>query len=139
MTQGQVVLLADRHQNMLEGVRSLLETMFDAVVMVADEQSLLESVDKLNPDLVVVDLSLPTGSGENISRIITQHNPDLKVIALSVHDEAVVVEDAMENGVKGFVLKRSATTDLIPAVTDVMQNHIYVSSEIIHTGKHKHQ
>jgi two-component system response regulator DegU len=139
MKQGQVVLLADRHQNMLEGVRSLLEAMFDAVVMVADEQSLLESLDKLNPDLVVVDLSLPTKGGGNISRIITRHNPELKVIALSVHDEAVVVEDAIANGVKGFVLIRTASTDLIPAVTDVMQNNIYVSPEIIHAGKHQHQ
>jgi DNA-binding NarL/FixJ family response regulator len=50
------VLLADSHQNMLAGIRSLLENIFEVVVMVADERSLLDSLDKISPDLVVVDL-----------------------------------------------------------------------------------
>jgi DNA-binding NarL/FixJ family response regulator len=58
-TRAGRVLLADRHQNVLESIRSLLEKIFDVVVMVADEKSLLDALEKVKPDLVVVDLSLP--------------------------------------------------------------------------------
>jgi CheY-like chemotaxis protein len=67
MKQGKV-LLADNHQNMLEGVRNLLEDMFETVFMVADEASLMEAAEKLKPDLIVADLSLPVTKELNIVR-----------------------------------------------------------------------
>ncbi|MBW8058708.1 MAG: response regulator transcription factor, partial [candidate division NC10 bacterium] len=81
------ILLADSHLNVLEGVRSLLEGMFAAVVMVADETSLFEAADKLKPNLAVVDLSLRGSDGVNVARRLKNHYPELKVIILSVHDE----------------------------------------------------
>lgn len=56
--KGRCVILADSHQNALEGIRGLLGTMFDTVLMVADMKSLFEAIDKVRPDLAVVDLSL---------------------------------------------------------------------------------
>ena len=67
MRQGRV-LLADSHLPMLQGVRSLLESLFASVVMVADEGSLLETIERLDPDLVVVDLSMPVKEGTNVVR-----------------------------------------------------------------------
>jgi DNA-binding NarL/FixJ family response regulator len=124
------VLLADRHQSMLEGIRSLLETVFDVVVMVADEKSLLDSLDKVHPDLVVVDLSLPITEEVNVARRIKKRNPDTKVIILSVHDEQTAVDDCLSAGATGFVLKRTAAIDLIPAVWDVLKGSTYVSPSV---------
>ena len=124
------VLLADSHQNMLEGIRGLLETMFESVVMVADETSLIQTVDKLTPDLIVVDLSLPTSQEVNVAHRLNKHNPDLKVIILSIHDEPTVVEKEMDAGVEGFVLNRSASTDLIPAVEEVLKGRTYISPSL---------
>lgn len=126
MKQGRV-LLADRHQNMLEGIRGLVETMFQTVVMVADEPSLLETIEKLNPDLVIVDLSMPVSEEVNVARRLKARHPELKVIILSVHDEPAVVKETLATGALGFVLKRSAATDLIPAVREVRQGRTYVS------------
>lgn len=126
MKQGRV-LLADRHQGMLEGIRGLLETMFETVVMVADEPSLLETVEKLKPDLVIVDLSIPVSEEINVARRLKTRHSDLKVIVLSVHDEPTVVKEVLAAGALGFVLKCSAATDLIPAVQEVRQGRTYIS------------
>jgi DNA-binding NarL/FixJ family response regulator len=124
------VLLADRHQNMLEGIRSLLENVFDVVVMVADEKSLLDSLEKINPDLVVVDLSLPITEEINVARRIRKRKPDMKIIILSVHDEQTAVDECILAGATGFVLKRSATNDLIPAIWEVLKGRTYVSQSV---------
>ena len=129
MRQGRV-LLADSHLPMLQGVRSLLESLFAAVVMVADEGSLLETIERLDPDLVVVDLSMPVQEGTNIARQLMGRFPGLRLIALSVHDEPTVATQMRDAGVAGFVLKRTAATDLIPAVEAVLGGGSFVSPAV---------
>jgi len=124
------VLLADSHLGMLGGVHSLLDSLFEAVLMVADERSLMEAVTTFKPELVVVDLSLPAGGEANIARRLLGHHPDLRVIVLSVHDEPTVVRQMLSAGVAGFVLKRSAATDLVPAVKGVLRGEVYVSAAV---------
>ena len=111
---------------MLGGIHSLLDALFKTVLMVADERSLMEAVTTLKPDLVVVDLSLPSEGEVNIARRLIGHHPDLRLIVLSVHDEPTVVSQMLSAGVAGFVLKRSAATDLIPAVKQVLRGGTYV-------------
>jgi len=122
------VILADRHQNLLEGIRGMLEAMFDHVVMVADEKSLLETIDRIRPDLVVVDLSFPITQEANVALRLWKYDPGLRFIVLSVRDEQAVVAQCLSSGASGFVLKRSIVTDLVPAVMEVLQGHTYVSS-----------
>jgi len=110
------VLLADRHHGLTEGVRGLLETVFEAVVMVADENSLLESAGRLRPTLAVVDLSLAHGDSLRWLPRLRALCPELKILVLSVHDEPSVRRAALEAGADGFVLKRSIATDLLTAV-----------------------
>jgi two-component system secretion response regulator SsrB len=114
------VLLADRHHGLTEGVRGLLETMFNAVVMVADEISLLESAERLKPALAVVDLSLARGESTLWLGRLRARCPGLKLIVLSVHDEPSARRAAMDAGADAFVLKRSIATELLPAVDSVM-------------------
>ena len=127
------VILADNHQNMLEGIRGLLETMFESVVMVADETSLIRSIDRLDPDLVVVDLSLPVSSEANIAKRLIKHNPELKILIMSIHDDSTVVERILDIGISGFVLKRTAANDLIPAIKSIREGKIYVSPSLNYT------
>ena len=98
----------------MEGVRGLLETEFEAVVVVGDEVSLFESARQLHVAMAVVDLSLRRGDGLGLIRRIRSHFPQLKLIALSVHEEKNAELAAIEAGANGFVLKRSIATDLLP-------------------------
>jgi DNA-binding NarL/FixJ family response regulator len=123
-------LLADSHPNMLAGVRSLLEELFKVVVMVADEASLLEAVPRMAPDIVVVDLSLPATSGGNVMRQLRDRHPQLNVVVLSVHDEPAALHASRAAGAAGFVLKRTAATDLVEAVHEVLAGRTYVSPDI---------
>jgi len=121
------VLLADIHQNMLAGVRTVLENMFELVFMVSDEGSLLEAAQKIKPDLIIADLSLPVTAEINIARRLHKTFPEIKLIILSVHDESSAINECMEAGAKGFVLKRTAVNDLVPAIKAVLQDDSYVS------------
>jgi DNA-binding NarL/FixJ family response regulator len=127
MVSSRCVLLADAHPNMLEAVRGLLEGKFTTTVMVADAGSLLEAVSRINPDLVVVDLSLPVSAGANIVRTLLGRFAGLKVIVLSVHDEQAALLQAFGAGAVGFVLKRTAAVDLVPAVDAVLRGEKYAS------------
>src|SRR5262249_18890516 len=100
--QGRV-LLADGHLGMLGGVHGMLEALFETVLMVADERSLMEAVTAFKPDLVVVDLSLPGGREADIAGRMMQRHPGLRLIVLSVHDEPTVVAQMLNGGVAGFV------------------------------------
>jgi DNA-binding NarL/FixJ family response regulator len=110
------VLLADRHHELTEGVRGLLETMFGTVVMVAEEASLLDGADRIQPDVAVVDLSIGRTTGLGWLPALRQRCPHLKVIVLSAHDEQSVRRAAMDAGADAFVLKRAIATDLLNAV-----------------------
>ncbi len=129
MKQGRA-LLADRHLGMLGGVHSLLDALFETVLMVADERSLMEALATFKPDLVVVDLSLPREGEANIARRLMQRHPELRLIVLSVHDEPTVASLVHNAGAAGFVLKRAAATDLVPAVQEVLRGGVYASRAV---------
>lgn len=116
----QCVLLADRHHDLAEGVRGLLETAFGAVVMVANQTSMLESARLLQPKLAVVDLSLAPSGNLAWIRQLRFLCPQVKLILLSIFDETSVRRSAMQAGVDGFVVKRNIATDLMPAVDAVL-------------------
>ena len=120
------VLLADRHHGLTEGVRGLLETTFQAVVMVADKASLLESAERLQPVLAVVDFSLARNDNLQCLRELRACCPHLKLIVLSVHDETTVRDAALEAGADGFVLKRAIATDLLRAVDAVLEGKRFI-------------
>jgi DNA-binding NarL/FixJ family response regulator len=113
---------------MLEAVRGLIVGKFATTVMVADEPSLLEAVGRMEPDLVVVDLSLPVSGATNVVRTLFSRYPDLKVIVLSVHDEQTALSQVLGAGAAGFVLKRTAGVELMAAVDAVLRGETFVSA-----------
>jgi two-component system secretion response regulator SsrB len=114
------VLLADRHHGLRDSVRGLLETTFETVFMVANEASLLEGAGRLQPAVIVVDLSLSEGDVIGLLGRIAERSPDSKILVLSVHDEPTVAQAAFAAGAHAVVLKRALATDLLPAV-DALQ------------------
>jgi DNA-binding NarL/FixJ family response regulator len=126
------VLLADRHPAMVESLRNLLETMFDTVVMVSDEESLIETLDRFDPDLVVVDLGLLVTRGQNVADLLNRYDPELKFIVLSTHEGREVMERCKSSGASGYILKRSSAGNLIKAVETVENGDTFfsVDSEI---------
>jgi DNA-binding NarL/FixJ family response regulator len=124
------VLLAERHHGLTEGIRGLLETAFEAVIMVADPNSMFEGVQRLQPALVVMELSLIRNGGLQLLRTLRSSCPAMKVIVLSMHDDPAVVRSVLEAGVDGYVLKRAIATDLLPAVDSVLAGNCYVSSVV---------
>lgn len=113
-------ILADRSFTVADGVRGLLETMFRSVVLVADVDSLLDSVGRLKPDLAVIDISL-TGDGSlDWMRFLHERCPETRMIALSVHDEAGAREAVLKSGCDDVVLKRNIGSDLLDTVERVM-------------------
>ena len=119
------VVLADRHHDLSEGMRALLQTMFEVVVMVADEPSLIESATRIGPALAVVDLSLEHGGGLGWLSRLHAGCPGIKLIVISVHDEPGVALAAKAAGADGFVLKRAIATDLLPAAEAVLAGRPY--------------
>ena len=131
MRQGRVIL-ADTHPNVLGGIRRLLEAEVETVLMVTDEVSLVHALAHINPDVVVADLSLPVSAKTNIARELKKNYPQIKIIILSIHDDSSVFEEVMASGIEGFVLKRRAAIDLIPAIREVLQGHKYISPDVNH-------
>ena len=129
MRQGRIIL-ADKHSNMLGGIRRLLEDEVETVLMVTDEVSLNHALENFYPDVVVADLSLPISTKTNIAWVLKKNFPKIKVIILSLYDEKSVLDDVMAAGVEGFVLKHRAVIDLIPAIRGVLQGYKYISPDV---------
>jgi DNA-binding NarL/FixJ family response regulator len=109
----------------------LLQTTFDTVVMVADETSLLESAERLQPMLAVVDLSLAGGDSLHWLKSLRAVCPSLKLILISVHDEPSVCQAVFGSGADGYVLKWAIATDLLSAVDAVLAGEKYVSPKVL--------
>jgi two-component system, NarL family, response regulator DegU len=129
MRQGRIIL-ADKHLTMLGGIRRLLEDEVETVLMVADEISLFHALANFNPDVVIADLSLPVSTKTNIAWALKKIYPRIKVIILSIHEEKSVADDTAAAGVEGFVLKRRAAIDLIPAIREVFKGNKYISPDV---------
>ena len=124
------ILLAETHQTFVGVVRLILRDTGSTMLTAADELSLVEAVTHTRFDLVIADLSFPISSGGNVARLLYQLNPGIKAIILSVHDEPTVVEECVAAGAKGFVLKRTASTDLLAALETVLSGGIYISPAV---------
>ena len=124
------VLLADRHHGLRDSVRGLLESEFETVFMVADEASLLEGAGRLNPAVVVFDMSLSGGNLRVLMKHVGVRAPRAKVLLLSVHDERTVADSAFAAGADAVVLKRCLATDLMTAVDALLDGKNFCSPEI---------
>jgi DNA-binding NarL/FixJ family response regulator len=124
------VLLADDHPNMLRIVETILEPMFEVVGMVADGKSLLEAAGKLNPDLIVTDISMPILNGIEAVKNLKESGSRAKVVFLTVHSDNEFVKVCFEAGASGYVLKPQMATDLLIAIREVLAEHRFTSPNL---------
>ncbi len=123
-------MVADAHLTLLQGLHELLENLFESTVMVADEGSLLKTVEQCCPEMIIADLSFPVTSDANVVSLARNRLPATPIIVMSVHDEASAVRAAMEQGASAFVLKRTAAVDLCTAVEAVRRGETHVSPSV---------
>jgi len=124
------VLLADDHQIVLEGLKSLLEPEFELVGTVTDGRALVNEALKLNPDVIVVDISMPMLNGIEAVRQIRKTEERIKVVFLTMHPDASYAAMAFDAGASGYVLKNSASRELITAIGEAMKGRTYVTPMI---------
>ena len=114
------VLVADDYEDLLAALRRLLEPSCEVVGCVADGDALFESMARLQPDVVVVDLFIPPLSGLEICRRIKHLAPETMVIIMSASADADIVKEARLAGASAFVNKAAASDDLVPAIQRAM-------------------
>ena len=124
------LLIADDHMLVAEGIQKLLESEVDFVASVCDGRALMQAVETHNPDIVVVDISLPLLNGLDATRQIKKSRPELKVIILTMHAEQMYVTEAFRIGVSGYVLKQSVSSELLQAIREVVKGNTFVSPTI---------
>jgi DNA-binding NarL/FixJ family response regulator len=123
------VLVADDHQSLLDRVVSILHDEYDIVGTVTDGAALVKAEADLLPDVVVVDISMPTMSGLEAATCIRRRGSHAAVVCLTAHQEPEIVEAALRSGVLGYVTKTSLAQDLLPAVRSALGGRQFISSE----------
>lgn len=124
------LLLADDHKIVVEGLRGILEPEFEIVGTVSDGCALVAEAQRLKPDVVVADISMPGLNGIDAARQIKKMDARIKIVFLTMHSEASYAAGGFDAGASGFVLKHSAPQELIAAIREAMQGHTYVTPRI---------
>lgn len=124
------VLLADDHRMVAEGLKSLLSDEFELVGVVEDGRALIEAAQKLRPDVIVADITMPHLNGIDALVRLTRHNIQVRMIFLTMHTEVAYARRAIESGASGYLLKHSAPAELVTAIRAVLDGKKYISPAI---------
>jgi two-component system, NarL family, response regulator NreC len=125
------VMLADDHALIRQGLKAFLEKQgFQVVGEASDGQEALRSVEKTQPDVAIIDISMPVLNGVDAARELKKSSLKTKVILLTQHDEDQYVKEALRAGVNGYVLKSQAAEDLVHAIQEVCRGSVYLSPNI---------
>jgi DNA-binding NarL/FixJ family response regulator len=126
------VVLADDHGVVREGLKALVNAQRDMVVVgeAADGETAYQVTRELQPDVLIVDLSMPRGGGAEVAERVRSEFPGIHVLALTVHEEPLYVGKLFEAGAAGYVLKRAAPADLVRAVRTVASGGTYIDPSI---------
>src|SRR5262245_2168419 len=121
------VLLADDHALLLGAFEKLLADECEVVGQVSDGRALVAAAEQLKPDLVILDISMPLLNGLDAGRQIKQKVRNTKLIFLTMNEDADLAAEAFRAGASGYLLKRSAASELMTAIREVMQGRSYVT------------
>jgi DNA-binding NarL/FixJ family response regulator len=127
------IVLADDHPIVLDGLRNLIraEPDFALVGEAASGLSALKIIREQRPDVAVLDISMPELNGILLSRRLASEMPALRLLVLTLHEDRAYLNQALEAGVRGYVLKRSAVENLVQAIRAVMVGGLYVDPAIV--------
>ena len=125
--KGPRVLLADDHALLLGAYEKLLADECEIVGQVGDGRALVEAADKLKPDVIVLDISMPMLNGLEAGRQIKQKHRSMKLVYLTMNEDADLAAEAFRAGASAYVLKRSAASELMTAIREVVQGRSYIT------------
>ncbi|HVK11157.1 MAG TPA: response regulator transcription factor [Gemmataceae bacterium] len=126
------VLLADDHAVVREGLKAVINAQpgLEVVGEAADGPEALTLAGELDPDVVVVDISMPGLTGAQVTSRLREANPDRKVLALTVHEDKSYLRRLLEAGASGYVLKQSATSEIVHAIQAVAGGGTYIDPSL---------
>ena len=126
------VLVVDDHAILRDGIRSILESQEDILVVGEAENGLeaIASVEKAAPDIVLMDISMPGMNGLEATRLIKERFPEVKVLILTQHDNHEYIAPALQAGAAGYVLKRSGRREMLNALRQVHDQGAYLAGRI---------
>jgi two-component system response regulator NreC len=134
MPQQVRVLVADDHQIVLQGLKTILDREgFEVVGEASDGSQAVALAADLQPDLVVMDISMPVMTGIEAAAQIRRSVPSAKVVLLTVHTENRYILEALRSGIRGYVLKSRAASELVEAVHEILNGRVYLSPGISQT------
>ncbi len=126
------IFLTDDHAILLSGLVKIL-SLEEGLDVIGSATSLAETYEKLTrvtPDILITDYNLPDGDGLSLIRKVKRKYPSIKIIVLSMHDEAHLVQEVLKEGVSGYLLKKDSHSELINAIKAAEQGQVYLSSDI---------
>jgi len=129
------IFLADDHTVLREGLKYILESQNDIIVVgeAADGLTAVKMIQDLKPDVVIMDISMPKLNGIEATRMLNEVHSSAKVVILSIHATSEHIHRALRSGAKGYVLKESASKELIEAVRKVHAGGRFLSEKIVNT------
>jgi DNA-binding NarL/FixJ family response regulator len=134
------ILLADDHRMVAEGLKSLLAAEFELLGVVEDGRALVEAAKKLRPDVIVADITMPHLNGIDALAQLKKDNPNIRVVFLTMHQDAVYARRALEAGASGYVLKHSAPAELVMAIGAALEGRTFITpsltGEVLQAMKH---
>jgi len=127
------VIIADDHELLRRGIRSLIGKRTDMKVVAEAEngRTTLKLVQKLSPDVVVMDINMPDLNGIEATRQVLDNSPGVKILALSMHSDKVFIREMLKAGASGYMLKDSAFSELVNAIHVVVSNKVYLDPNIV--------
>lgn len=133
------IVLADDHAIMRAGLKALVNAEADMEVIgeAADGQQAAEVISRLQPDIAVLDLTMPGMTGIEVARAVVAAKSPTKIIALTVHEDGIYVQQTLEGGAAGYVVKRAAAEELNRAIRAVAAGRTYVDSRVAETAVHR--
>src|SRR6266550_4152849 len=123
-------ILADDHTLVAEALHGLIAAQFDVVATVADGHALLASALALKPDVIVVDVAMPLLNGLEACRQLKQKMPAVKLVFLTMNEDPELAVEGMKSGASGYVLKKSAASELLQAMQAALRGKSYITPQI---------
>ena len=126
------ILVADDHEVVRRGLSALLQTQegWEICAEASDGREAVEKAKQLNPDFVILDIGMPNLNGLAATRQLAQHDPNCKIIVLTVTDTDQVIREALDAGARGFVLKSDAVWDLISAIEALQRGQMFFTPRV---------
>ena len=129
------VLLAEDNAETAERLRKLLRSEFDVIASVEDGDALVDAAERLSPDVIVTDIAMPGMDGIEATVLIRRHDPNARIVFVTVHAAPMLIDAGLEAGALGYVLKDAAGDDLVAAIRAALSGRQYVSHELRDEGQ----